>query len=48
MRTPLGAFTFIAIVLLLDFYIFQAIKAVSDSAAPKAKSIIYKIGRAHV
>ncbi len=41
MRTPLGTFTFIAIILLLDFYIFQAIKAVSDSAAPKAKSIIY-------
>lgn len=40
MRTPLGAFIFIIIMLLLDAYVFQAVKAVSYSATPKTKSII--------
>ena len=41
MRTPLGAFIFIAILLLLDTYVFQAIKTVSSSASPKTRTIIY-------
>ena len=43
MRTPLGAFIFIAIAVLMDTYIFQAIKAVSQSASPKTRTIIYAI-----
>ncbi|MEO6253034.1 MAG: metallophosphoesterase [Ferruginibacter sp.] len=41
MRTPLGAFFIIAISLLMDTYIFQAIKTISLSASPKTKTIIY-------
>jgi uncharacterized protein len=41
MRTPVGAFIFVIIMLLLDSYIFQAIKAVSVSASPKTKTIIF-------
>lgn len=43
MRTPLGVFIFIAFMLLLDTYFFQAIKTVSSSATPKTKAIIYSI-----
>ena len=43
MRTPLGTFLFIAFALLMDTYIFQAVKAVSQSASPKTKAIIYGI-----
>ena len=41
MRTPLSAFIFIAILLLIDVYIFQAVKAVSVSASPRSRTIIY-------
>jgi predicted MPP superfamily phosphohydrolase len=41
MRSPLGAFIFAAIVLLLDAYVFQAIKTVSQSASPKTKTILF-------
>jgi len=40
MRTPLGVIVFITIMLALDYYVFQAVKAVSHSASPKAKMII--------
>ncbi|MDQ2862409.1 MAG: hypothetical protein M3R50_01955 [Bacteroidota bacterium] len=43
MRTPLGALLFIALLLLLDSYIFQAIKTVSQSASPKTRTIIFSI-----
>lgn len=43
MRTPLGASIFIAFAILMDTYIFQAIKAVSQSASPKTKIIIYAV-----
>ena len=43
MRTPIGAFFFTAIALLMDTYIFQAIKTVSQSASPKTKTIIYTV-----
>jgi predicted MPP superfamily phosphohydrolase len=41
MRTPLGALIFIAIILLIDVYIFQAVKAVSYSASPRSRALIY-------
>lgn len=40
MRTPLGAFIFIVILLLVDLYAFQAFKTVSHNSSPRAKSII--------
>ncbi len=43
MRTPLGALIFIAIMGLLDSYVFMAVKAVSQSASPKTKTIIYSL-----
>ncbi len=43
MRTPIGAFIFVIIMLLLDTYVFQAIKAVSLSASPKTRTIIFSI-----
>jgi uncharacterized protein len=41
MRTPLGVVFFLSIMLALDFYFFQAIKTVSQSLSPKAKTILY-------
>ena len=43
MRTPFGAFIVVAILLLMDTYIFQAIKTVSQNASPKVKIVIYSI-----
>jgi predicted MPP superfamily phosphohydrolase len=43
MRTPLGASIFIGIMLLIDSYVFMAIKTVSQSASPKIKTIIYSL-----
>lgn len=43
MRTPLGATIFILVAILMDTYIFQAIKAVSQSVSPKTKTIIYAV-----
>jgi hypothetical protein len=40
MRTPLGAFIFIAILLLIDTYVFQAIKSVSLTASSRTKTIV--------
>jgi uncharacterized protein len=41
MRTPLGAFILVAIMILLDLYVFLAIKTVSQSASARTRSIIY-------
>lgn len=41
MRTPTGALIFIGIMLLVDTYIFQAIKAVSHNASSTTKTIVY-------
>ena len=41
MRTPVGAFIFAIIMVLLDSYVFQAIKAVSNDASSKTKTIIF-------
>ena len=43
MRTPLGVIIFIAFMLLLDTYFFQAIKSVALSASPKTRTVIYGI-----
>jgi predicted MPP superfamily phosphohydrolase len=43
LRTPLGVFLVVAIMLLMDTYIFQAIKAVSQSVSPRVKVVIYAI-----
>ena len=43
MRTPLGTLLFIVIVLLVDVYIFQAVKAASLSASPRSRAIIYNV-----
>lgn len=40
MRTPLGAFIFVAILLLIDTYVFQAIKSVSLTASSRTKTIV--------
>ena len=41
MRTPIGALIIVVIMLLLDSYVFLAIKTVSHSASPKTRSIIF-------
>ena len=47
MRTPTGVFITIGIMLLLDTYIFQAVKAVSHSVSPRARAVSYTHLRAH-
>ena len=43
MRTPTGVLLFIAFMLLLDSYFFQAIRTVAQSSSPKTKAIVYSI-----
>lgn len=43
MRSPSGAFIFLLIMLILDTYVFQAVKTISQSASPKNKVIIYSV-----
>ncbi len=43
MRTPIGVFIFISVMLLLDLYFFQAVKNVSQNLSPRAKTIVYAI-----
>jgi hypothetical protein len=43
MRTPLGVIIFISITLLLDTYVFQAVKSVSQALSPKAKTVVYSL-----
>ncbi|HEX5667927.1 MAG TPA: metallophosphoesterase [Chitinophagaceae bacterium] len=43
MRRVLGSGIFILIMLLIDWYVFQAIKHVSQSAAPKIRLLIYTL-----
>jgi uncharacterized protein len=40
MRSPLGVSIFISLMLLLDAYMYLAVKAVSQAASPKSKTII--------
>ena len=41
MRSPIRAFIFIGIMLLLDTYVFQVVKTVSQNASPAIKTIVY-------
>jgi hypothetical protein len=41
MRTPLGTFIIVVIMILLDLYVFMAIKSVSNPASSKVKTIIF-------
>jgi predicted MPP superfamily phosphohydrolase len=43
MRSPLGVIIFLTFMTLLDLYVFQAVKAVAQSASPKTKTIIYGV-----
>ena len=43
MRSPTGALILAAIMILLDTYVFQAIKAVTHSASPRTRSIIFSV-----
>ena len=43
MRTPLGITIFIAVILLLDTYVFQAIRTVSRGLSPVSRTVIYII-----
>jgi uncharacterized protein len=43
MRSSFGTFIFIAIMVLLDSYVFLAVKMVSQNAQPKTKTIIYAV-----
>ncbi len=43
MRTPFGTFIIILIMILLDIYVFMAIKSVSHSASSRLRTIIYVI-----
>ncbi len=43
MRSSFGAFIFIAVMLLVDTYAFQAIRTVSQSASPRVKTIVYAV-----
>ncbi len=43
MRSSLGVFIFLSIMLLLDLYIFQAVKTVSQNLSPKTKTVVYSI-----
>ncbi len=40
MRNPLGVFIFIVIMVLLDLYVFQAVRSVSQHASPRTRGII--------
>lgn len=41
MRTPIGVFIFSAILLVIDSYFFQAVKTVSQSLSPRARTILF-------
>jgi predicted MPP superfamily phosphohydrolase len=41
MRTPLGAFIVVVIMILLDMYVFVGIKAITNSASSRTKTIIF-------
>ena len=43
MRTPLGAFIFVVIMFLLDYYVFIGIKTISHSVSARTKTIIFSL-----
>jgi predicted MPP superfamily phosphohydrolase len=43
MRTPFGVFIFIAIILLFELYVFQAVKSVTADTTPKTRLVVFSI-----
>jgi len=43
MRSPLGSLVFIVVMLLVDLYVFVAIKTVSQNASPKTRAVIFTV-----
>jgi uncharacterized protein len=43
MRSPLGVLIFVVVMLLMDTYVFQAVKAISATAAPRTKTVVYTL-----
>jgi uncharacterized protein len=43
MRSNIGVIIFLTIMLLLDLYVFQAVKVVSQNLSPKTKTLVYGI-----
>src|SRR5687768_2201041 len=43
MRTPFGIVILISFMLLLDTYVFQAVRTISHAASPKTRTVIYSI-----
>ncbi len=43
MRSSLGVIIFLSMMLLLDLYIFQAVKTVSQNLSPKTRTVVYSI-----
>jgi uncharacterized protein len=43
MRSNIGVIIFLSIMLLLDLYVFQAVKVVSQNLSPKTKTLVYGI-----
>ncbi len=43
MRSTIGVITFLSIMVLLDLYVFQAVKTVAQNLSPKTKTIVYGI-----
>ena len=41
MRSPIGVFIFLSFMLLIDLYVFQSVKAVTESASSKTKFWVY-------
>ncbi len=41
MRTPLGAFIFVLVMFLLDLYVFQAIKVITQNSSAKSRTIVH-------
>jgi uncharacterized protein len=43
MRSPFGVLIFILVTLVLDLYVFQAIKSVTQNSTPKTKTIVFTV-----
>src|SRR6187551_1238340 len=43
MRTPFGTFIIVVIMILLDIYVFMAIKSVSHSLSSKVRTVIFSV-----
>ena len=43
MRSSLGLFIFLALMLLMDFYVFLAVKSITNNSSEKTKMVVYSI-----